>query len=289
MKPIPLPKENRSVLGVCALLAIVVFLVFGQTVRHEFVNYDDDQYFYANPQVQAGLTWSSARWAFQTGYASNWHPLTWLSLMLDVDLFGNGPAGPHFTNVLLHAVNTVLLFLLLRRLTGAQWRSAFVAGLFALHPLHVESVAWASERKDVLSGCFGFLALLLYARYAQADVKPLASRDYWLSLLLCAFGLMSKPMMVTLPFVMLLLDWWPLGRLKPTVLYSRFAVILRLVSEKLPYLALCAASSAVTLAVQTKAMQPLARISIGMRIVNAVVTYVRYLGKTFWPVNLAIP
>ena len=289
MKENSRPGKNRSVLVVCVLLAVAVLLVFCQTLRYEFVNYDDDQYFYANPPVQAGLTWSSVRWAFQTGHASNWHPLTWLSLMLDVELFGNGPAGPHLTNVLLHAVNTVLLFLLLRRLTGAQWRSAFVAGLFALHPLHVESVAWVSERKDVLSGCFGLLALLKYARYTQAGVKPFASRDYWLALLFCALGLMSKPMMVTLPFVMLLLDWWPLGRMKPTALHSRFAVVWRLVSEKLPFLALCVISSLVTLRVQSKAMQPLAQISVGIRVVNAVVSYVRYLGKTFWPVDLAIP
>ena len=289
MKRNPHPGNTRSVFGVCVLLVVAVLLVFGQAIRYEFVNYDDDQYFYANPHVQAGLTWSSARWAFQTGHASNWHPLTWLSLMLDVELFGNGPAGPHATNVILHAANTVLLFLLLRRLTGAPWRSAFVAGLFALHPLHVESVAWVSERKDELSGCFGLLALLRYARYAQAGVKPLASRDYWLSLLLCALGLMSKPMMVTLPFVMLLLDWWPLGRFGSAASPSRDSRWLRLVLEKLPYLALSVVSSVVTLAVQRQAIQPMGRISLGIRVVNAVVSYVRYLGKTFWPVNLAIP
>jgi Tfp pilus assembly protein PilF len=290
MNRTPHTANNRNVpFGTCVLLAVAVLVVFGPVLRHEFVNYDDDQYICSNPHVQAGLTWRGAIWAFRTGDTGNWHPLTWLSLMLDVDLFGSGPAGPHLTNVILHAANTVLLFVLWRRLTGAQWRSAFVAGLFALHPLHVESVAWASERKDVLSACFGLLALLMYARYVHAGDKPSASRDYWLALLCYALALMSKPMMVTLPFVMLLLDWWPLGRWEPTASRSRLSVLWRLVSEKLPHLALSVVSSAVTVMVQNKAIQPLTHITIGIRVVNAVVSYVRYLGKMFWPVNLAIP
>ncbi len=268
--------------GVCAALALMVLVVFGRTIGHEFVNYDDDQYFYANPHVQAGLTWRGAVWAFQTGYAGNWFPLTWLSIMLDVTLFGAGPKGPHLTNVILHAANTVLLFLLLWRLTGARWRSAFVAGLFALHPLHVESVAWATERKDVLSACFGFLALLTYARYAQEADRSFFSRNYWLTFVFLALGLMSKPMLVTLPFVMLLLDWWPLGRLKPGAIGRRLW-------EKMPFLMLSIASSVITLAVQRQAIQPLGRLSFGIRLVNAVVVTMRYLWKTLWPVNLAIP
>ena len=285
--------------GICVLLAAAVLLVFGQTLRHEFVNYDDEQYFSANPQVQSGLTWAGMAWAFQTTYASNWHPLTWLSLMLDAELFGNGSAGPHLTNVLLHAANTVLLFLLLRRLTGSHWRSALVAALFGLHPLHAESVAWVSERKDVLSGFFFMLTLLFYTRFAQAtdhgtgtlDEKPgnhasgiwgLGSGDYWLALAFFALGLMSKPMLVTLPLVLLLLDYWPLNRFDlPT--------FRRLIWEKLPFFALAAASCVVTFAAQKGAIQPLTHITLGIRLVNAIVSYVRYLSKMFWPVNLAIP
>src|ERR1039457_2059402 len=159
--------QERSTVGICVLLAVVVALVFCQTIWHEFVDYDDGQYFFANPHVETGLSCNNATWAFQTTYASNWHPLTWLSLMLDVELFGTGPAGPHLMNVLLHAANTVLLFLLLKRLMGAHWRSALVAALFGLHPLHVESVAWASERKDVLSGFFFMLTLWAYAQYVS--------------------------------------------------------------------------------------------------------------------------
>lgn len=290
MKRIPhIAKNHRASLGVCVLLAAAVLAVFSPALRHEFVNYDDDVYFYSNPHVQAGLTWHGAMWAFRTGDANNWHPLTWLSLMLDVDLFGSGPAGPHLTNVILHATNAVLLFLLLLRLTGARWRSAFVAGLFALHPLHVESVAWASERKDVLSACFGLLALLMYARYARAVAKPCADRAYGLALLFYALALLSKPMMVTLPFVMLLLDWWPLGRFESTVPDSRSSILWRLVSEKLPYFALSVASSIITVVVQSKAIRSLAHVAIGIRVVNAVVSYGRYLGKMFWPVNLVVP
>src|SRR6516225_487449 len=157
----------RTVFGVCLLLVLGVFGIFGKTWGYGFVNFDDDSYFSANYHVKAGLTWKGALWAFQTGYASNWHPLTWLSLMLDAQLFGTGPAGPHLTNVILHAVNAVLLFLLLRRLTGALWPSALVAALFAVHPLRAESVAWVSERKDVLSAVFFFLMLGAYVRYAH--------------------------------------------------------------------------------------------------------------------------
>ena len=289
------------------LLVVAVFLVFGQTLWHDFVNYDDEDYFYANPHVKAGLTWSGVTWAFQTGYAANWHPLTWLSLMLDAQLFGPGAAGPHLTNVLLHAANTVLLFLLVRRLTGAHWRSALVAALFALHPLHVESVAWVSERKDVLSGLFFLLTLLMYAWYAQcvtsgrwqvtrteaaaqgpdsSRVTRHASLFYGLALLFFALGLMSKPMLVTVPFVLLLLDWWPLSRFEPSTFRQ---TISRLVLEKLPFLLLGIASAVVTLAVQKGAVQSLVHISLGIRAVNATVSYVRYLHKMFWPVNLAIP
>ena len=169
------PDGKWTVPGICVLLAVAVFMVFGQTLRYGFVNFDDDGYFSSNYHVKAGLTWSGVSWAFRTGYASNWHPLTWLSLMLDVELFGTGPSGPHLTNLILHAANAMLLFLLLKRLTGTLWPSAFVAVLFAIHPLHVESVAWVSERKDVLSGLFFMLTLLMYARYAQNCAKSQVS------------------------------------------------------------------------------------------------------------------
>jgi tetratricopeptide (TPR) repeat protein len=298
--------------GICILLAVIVALVFCQTLRHEFVDYDDGQYFFTNPHITTGLTWDNMRWAFQAGYANNWHPLTWLSLMLDVEWFGTGPAGPHLINVLLHAANAGLLFLLLKRLTGAPWRSALVAALFGLHPLHVESVAWVSERKDVLSGLFFMLTLLMYARYAQkqlrtegrepgAQMSPALdprppTLDYYLALLFFALGLMSKPMLVTLPFVLLLLDYWPLKRFEPPLLNSdqspagsQCSILLRLGFEKTPFLALSAASSIVTFVAQGNAVQPFDRIPMGIRAVNAMVSSVRYLGKTFWPANLAIP
>jgi protein O-mannosyl-transferase len=284
--------EKKIVLGIAVLLAISVFLVFGRTIQYEFVDYDDGLYFFSNPQVLSGLTPDGIAWAFRTTDATNWHPLTWLSLMLDVSWFGPGPAGPHLTNTLLHAANTVLLFLLLTRLTGAIWRSALVAALFALHPLHVESVAWVSERKDVLSGLFFMLTLLMYERYVRrvdpdrrAGFQWLRSRNYWLTILLCALGLMSKPMLVTLPFVMLLLDWWPMQR----VADAGRTRILHLTLEKAPFLALSVVSSIATLIAQRDVVQPLAQVSFGIRLVNAVVSYGRYLFKMIWPGNLAIP
>src|ERR1035437_4676365 len=196
--------QKRSTPGICLLLAVVVALVFCQTIRREFVAYDDGQYFFTNPHVETGLTWNNASWAFQTTYASNWHPLTWLSLMLDVELFGSGPSGPHLMNVLLHAANTVLLFLLLKRLTGAHWRSAFVAALFGLHPLHVESVAWGSGRKDGVRGLF-FLLTLVVHRVLVDFPKAQSQKSkffYPLSVLFFPCGLLTKPMLVTLPFVL---------------------------------------------------------------------------------------
>jgi tetratricopeptide (TPR) repeat protein len=279
-------RQNQPIAGISVLLVVAVFLVFGQTLWHDFVNYDDQDYFYSNPHVKAGLTWSGVMWAFRTGYAANWHPLTWLSLMLDAQLFGPGAAGPHLTNVLLHAANTVLLFLLLKRLTGAHWRSAFVAALFALHPLHVESVAWVSERKDVLSGLFFMLTLLMYARYVERIPTPKAKAFYGLALLFFALGLMSKPMLVTLPFVLLLLDYWPLEQF--TIYDLRFT-IRRLAWEKVPFFVLSATSCVVTFVAQKNAVQPFDRIPMGIRAVNAMVSCVRYLRKMFWPVDLAIP
>ena len=284
------PKPHSTV-GMCVLLTVVVSMVFCQTIRHEFVNYDDDQYFYANPHVKAGLTWGNVIWAFQTMDVSNWHPLTWLSLMLDTQLFGFGPAGSHLTNALLHAVNSGLLFLLLRRLSDAYWRSAIVAALFGLHPLHVESVAWASERKDVLSGLFFMLTLLMYARYVRPPkvegLKPIFF--YGLALLFFVLALMSKPMLVTLPCVLLLLDYWPLNRFSGPTRKVQLSTLWRLVSEKFPFLAFSVASSAVTFVVQKNATQSFDHLPMDIRAVNAMVACVRYLQKMFWPVDLAIP
>jgi tetratricopeptide (TPR) repeat protein len=279
----PNSNDQRTVLGLCVLLVVIVFLAFGRTCGYGFLGYDDDDYFSSNYHVKAGLTWNGVKWAFQTGYASNWHPVTWLSLMLDAQFFGTGPAGPHLTNVILHAANTVLLFLLLRRLTGALWCSAFVAAVFAIHPLRVESVAWLSERKDVLSGFFFMLTLEAYARYVEKSNVP-DSRSkifYGLSLLFFALGLMSKPMLVTLPFVLLLLDWWPLKRFEAST-------ISRLVLEKLPFFFLSAASCLVTILAQRVAIKPVIILPLTHRLGNAMVSYVIYLTQMIWPENLAV-
>ncbi len=269
------------------LLAAATLTVYWPALHCDFVNYDDPGYFYSNDHVLGGLSLANLQWAFTNVYTANWHPLTWISLMLDAEIFGPGPAGPHLTNLLFHAANTVLVFLLLRRLmslrpgenTGATApqaaatrRSAFVAVLFALHPLHVESVAWVSERKDVLSAFFGLLSLLFYARYAEKSaVQPVAPKPgeggsprstvfYGLALVCFALGLMSKAMLVTWPFVMLLLDYWPLKRF--TIYDLRFTIF-RLVFEKIPFFVLAAAASVVTFAVQHSAgaVTPLAEIS----------------------------
>ncbi len=200
----PLPSD----LWIYLLLAVAVLTVYGQVLHFDFVTYDDPDYVTANPHVQAGLTWAGFAWAFRTSFAGNWFPLTWLSHMLDVSLFGLDSGWHHFTNTWLHALSTLLWFALLKRLTGSRWRSALVAFLFALHPLHVESVAWVAERKDVLSGLFWVLTLWAYAGYAD---RPAPLR-YALTLLLFCLGLMAKPMLVTLPVVLLLLDRWPLQR-----------------------------------------------------------------------------
>ena len=203
--------------GVCICLAVLTWLVFGQTLHHEFVNYDDGEYVVKNAQVARGLTLEGIVWAFTHVHSSNWHPLTWISHMVDCQIYGLNPGGHHLTNVLLHAGTSILLFLALRQMTGTFWRSAFVAAVFALHPLHVESVAWVAERKDLLSGLFFVLTIWAYVRYARAPWSPLR---YALVLLLFAMGLMCKPMLVTVPLVLILLDYWPLNRF-PTLQDSR--------------------------------------------------------------------
>ena len=303
----------------CLLLAAATLALYWPALHYDFLNYDDPYYFTHNPHVLAGLTPGSVVWAFTTGHASNWHPLTWLSLMLDAALFGKGPVAPHLTNLVFHAANGVLLFLLLWRLTGAAGRSALVAALFAWHPLHVESVAWVSERKDVLSTFFGLLTLLAYARVAQKPSRvegraPSTSGiglaldprrwtlDYLLAFFFFVLGLLAKPMLVTLPFVMLLLDWWPLQRLSRAegrgssgvaapALDSRRSTLGALFLEKWPFFVLSAISSVVTFLVQRHggAVAALAKYPLPVRVENAFVSYARYLGKTLWPVDLATP
>jgi Tfp pilus assembly protein PilF len=265
---------------ICLALIAANLIVYASLGHHDFVSFDDGDYVTGNPTVARGLTWHGVRWAFTSGYASNWHPLTWLSHMLDVQLYGLNPGPQHVTNLLFHIANTLLLFGLLHGMTGALGRSAFVAGLFAVHPLHVESVAWVAERKDVLSTLFGLLTLWAYVAYTR---RP-DLRRYLAVLMLFALGLMAKPMLVTLPFVMLLLDYWPLRRLAP------LRSIGPLVREKLPLLALSIASSIVTFAVQRRggAVMGLDVIPLSLRAANALVSYVAYIGKMLWPTRLAV-
>ena len=264
--------------AVCLALAAITFAVFGQTLTHQFIDYDDGEYVHDNPMVARGLTLKGLVWAFTRTYASNWHPLTWLSHMLDCQLFGLNPAGHHLTNVLLHTATVIALFLVLRQMTGAFWRSAFVAAVFAIHPLRVESVAWIAERKDVLSGLFFMLAIGAYVHYAR---RPWSPARYGLVMVLFALGLMCKPMLVTLPVVLLLLDYWPLQRTKPRKLSG-------LVLEKLPLLALSAASCVVTLLAQSKAIQPAESLSLPLRLANALATCMVYPGQMVWPAGLAV-
>jgi tetratricopeptide (TPR) repeat protein len=261
-------------LGLVALVA----LVYAPVRNHAFVNFDDTQYVSENAAVASGLSRSGVRWAFSTTHAGNWHPLTWLSHMLDVQLFGMDAGAHHVMNAALHAANSLLLFWLLQGLTGALGRSAFVAAVFAAHPLHVESVAWIAERKDVLSAFFGLLCLLAYHAY----VRERGAARYALVVATFALALMAKPMPVTLPLLMLLLDWWPLARTRETPLR-------RLLLEKAPLLALSAASSVVTLWAQQQAgaVKGLEQLPLARRAANAVVAYVGYIGLTLWPSGLA--
>ncbi len=346
----PLASESRPaglndrwvVPGVCIFLAVIIWVVFGQTMGHEFVNYDDDFYVYENPAVTRGLTLQGIIWAFTHVHCSNWHPLTWVSHMLDCQFYGLSPGGHHFTNVLLHTATAILLFLILRRMTGFLWRSAFVAAVFAIHPLRVESVAWVAERKDVLSGLFFMLTLGAYVRYAQgrsrvqsressAGSSGLAldprrsTLDYWLVLVFFVLGLMCKPMLVTLPLVLLLLDYWPLGRVarlhcasarqasggwrvtgekggKPSTPINREQALnpqlpgatkrseggSTLLLEKLPLLGLAVASCVVTIFAQTKTILPFENMSLSLRAGNASISCAAYLGQMFWPSGLAV-
>ncbi len=276
---------NRyAVVLVCLALVLLTLAVYWQVSSHKFINYDDPDYIVNNEHIKAGLTHESIIWSFTTKTASNWHPVTWLSHMLDCQLFGTKAGWHHLTNLLLHIANILLLFIVLKKMTGALWQSAFVAALFALHPLHVESVAWVAERKDVLSTLFLLLTMLAYTGYVK---KPNAGR-YLLTLLLFAFGLMAKPMLVTLPFVLLLLDYWPLQRFGDK--RSKHKTVNRLVLEKIPFLILSVASSFATYAVQQAggAISNVDRLPLYIRIVNAIVSYIKYISKMVWPTNLAV-
>ena len=278
----------RSRLLICLLLAAAIVAVYWQVGGFGFTNLDDDEYVTDNAAVRAGLAWHGALWALTARYASNWHPLTWISHMLDCQLFGLSPTGHHLVNLLFHIANTIFLFLLLARMTGCLWRSAFVAALFGLHPLHVESVAWVAERKDVLSTFFWMLTLGAYLHYTQSP-KP---ARYLLVLLAFALGLMAKPMLVTLPLVLLLLDLWPLGRLarEKGGQGDHARSWRKLVWEKIPLFVLAAASSAVTFVVQqgSGAVGSLELYPLGVRAANAIVAYVSYIAKMFWPAHLAV-
>jgi tetratricopeptide (TPR) repeat protein len=267
--------DHWTVFGVCIFLAVVIWLVFGQTVGHEFINFDDDVYVYENPEVAHGLTLNGIVRAFSHVHSCNWHPLTWISHMLDCQFYGLNPGGHHFTNILIHTVTAVLLFLVLRQMTGALWRSAFVAAVFAIHPLRVESVAWVAERKDVLSGLFFMLTLWAYVSYAR---RPWSPARYGLVVVLFALGLMCKPMLVTLPFVLLLLDYWPL---------RRFA-IWRLIAEKVPLLVLSGAVCVITFFAQREAISSFEQISLPLRVGNGLISCVAYMGQMFWPSGLAV-
>jgi Tfp pilus assembly protein PilF len=261
---------------VYVLLFLATVVVYSQVRHFDFVNFDDPEYIGENNHVRAGLTWNGAVWAFTSYEAANWFPLTWLSHMAAFQMFGLRSGWHHLTNVLFHALGSLLLLATLKRMTGALWRSALVAFLFALHPLHVESVAWIAERKDVLCGFFWFLTLWCYARYAQ---QPGVGR-YLLVLLGFCGGLMSKPMIVTLPFVLLLLDLWPLRRA------NRLAILW----EKLPLAALAAGASLATYVAQQQghAVRLLSSLPAGLRVANALTTYIVYIARMFWPAKLAV-
>ena len=343
------PAGERShcpALLIAASLVLLTMAVFWPATGHDFVSYDDPDYVTANPHVQGGLTWAGVEWAFcNTQQAVYWAPLTWLSHMLACQFFGLNAWGHHLINVVLHAANTGLVFLLFRRMTGSTWRSAILAALFGLHPLRVESVAWVTERKDVLSGFFGLLCLWAYVRYAETSNQWSVNSDqssaprnttraaapslrfevrcfppsfwYWTAVVLFALGLMSKPMLVTWPFVLLLLDYWPLGRFAvhspQSTVHSREAdgggqtgdrerqyygpritselhILNRLLLEKLPFFALALAASVVTFEVQQRggALEPVQYLALGARVGNALISYCRYLEKLFWPANLAV-
>jgi Tfp pilus assembly protein PilF len=292
--------DNLKPLIICLGLALITLSTFWQVQYHDFINLDDQLYVYKNDRVLGGLTLENILWAFNNMDAGFWHPLTWLSHMLDATLYGLNPKGHHMNSLLLHTLNALLLFILLRRMTGAMWRSALVSALFALHPLHVESVAWVAERKDVLSSLFWMLTLLAYVHW----VKKRKTRTYLLTFVLFLLGLMAKPMLVTLPFVMLLLDYWPLKRFRwqrpphlsqsendrPVVEPEREQSPRALIMEKIPFFSLSLAACVVAFTAETGhgALPSLAEIPWQLRLSNAAVSYASYLWKTIWPQHLSV-
>jgi protein O-mannosyl-transferase len=270
------PNPRWHIVGVCICLAVLTWIVFGQTLWHDFINYDDQRYVYENTKITNGLSFGSIAWAFTHIHSTNWHPLTTISHMLDCQLYGLRSGWHHFTNILLHTLAVILLFVALTKMTGAFWRSGFVAAVFAIHPLRVESVAWIAERKDVLSGVFFMLTLLAYLHYTRLP----SVKRYLVVMLVLACGLMSKPMLVTLPFVLLLLDYWPLDRIR-----GQFWMR---VLEKLPLVALSAISSIATLVAQKGAVGWTDELPILERVNNAVLSYVLYIWQMVWPARLAV-
>jgi Tfp pilus assembly protein PilF len=277
-------QNRRSIFLVCLLLFALTVCVFVPVLRGSFHFFDEQAYILGNTHVNGGLSWVNVLWAFGSFDVANWHPLTWLSHMVDVQVYGLNPWGHHLTNVLLHAINTILVFLVFRRMTGATWRSLIVALLFGLHPLRVEPVAWISERKDVLSTMFWLLAMWTYTRFSEETriEKGKTKSFYLLTLFFFALGLMSKQMVVTLPFVFLLLDFWPLNRWEQKGKWS-------LVLEKIPFFVLMVAASIMAyVAKQSAGALQEIHLSLGERVGNAFISYVRYLGKLFWPTNLCL-
>ncbi|MCL6520737.1 MAG: tetratricopeptide repeat protein [Armatimonadetes bacterium] len=280
------PISSHIHLKLCILVVIITAVAFAQVVGHKFVSYDDSKYVTLNPHIRNGITLTTIAWAFTTFRASNWHPLTWLSHALDCQLYGlHNACGHHVTNLLLHLANVALLFFLFSKMTGAVWQSAFLAILFGVHPLHVESVAWVAERKDVLSTLFWMLTIFAYIQYSQSP----KTKTYISVITFFTLGLMSKPMLVTLPFVLLLLDYWPLKRMNIGPPSKSSSKITKLVLEKVPLFILAACSSAMTFIAQRigGSVATVESFTVGVRVANALVSYVKYLVKTIWPHNLA--
>ena len=280
----------RPEIRISLLFVIIILIVYWQVRNFEFTIYDDGVYVYENHHIQDGLSINSIIWAFKSMYAANWHPLTWMSHMADISLYGMNPGQHHLTNVILHIINTLLIFYLFTHIAGSLWSACFIAALFALHPLHVESVAWVSERKDLLSALWGLLTLISYVRY----VKQLKLKWYLLALIFFTASLMSKPMLVTLPIILLLWDHWPLKRFSfysSSIRNELNAVsIWRLILEKIPFFLLTASSGIVTIIAQKSggAVASLDIFTLDIRIGNAIVSYSQYIGKMFWPCGLAV-
>jgi len=282
--------EQRRVVLIYILLSVAILLVYWQVQYFGFIDFDDNMYAIENPHVQSGLSYHGLIWAFTTTHTTNWHPLTWLSLMFDYDLYRLNPSGYHWTNIIFHIANTLLLFFVFNRMSGETWKSALVAFLFAVHPINVESVAWIAERKNVLSTLFWTLTMLTYVLYVESPVL----KRYLLVMLSFTMGLLVKPMLVTLPFVLLLLDYWPLNRFPSAMQGNRNGIqwseISPLIREKLPLLVLAGVSSIVTVyaARSGGAIKSLETFPLDVRITNAFVSYAMYLKKMVWPQNLAI-